>query len=301
MRTESNVFRISEVQRFCMHDGPGVRTTVFFAGCPLHCVWCHNPEAQSAENRMMLYKTKCIGCGKCAEICPAHSQIIGEERTIERTFCTACGRCAAICPAAALENSVREYTLEELTDIILKDRAFYAGGGGVTLSGGEPLASPNTALALLDELKKNGINTAIESCAYCERTTVEKAAALTDLFMWDYKLSNDEKHREYTGAPLDGIVSNIKYADSLGAKSVLRCIMLRGLNMNEVHYEGIARLFCSLDNCEYVELLPYHTYGDAKYEALGILNDPHREWIPDPAELEEAKTALEALGVKIKK
>lgn len=293
-------FKITEIQRFCMHDGPGVRTTVFLAGCPLRCAWCHNPETQSAKPQTMLWSTKCIGCGACVSACAAGAQVISEDkREIDRSKCTCCGECIAVCPTGALESSYKLMSEDEIVAEVIKDKAFFGARGGVTLSGGEPTAQAEV-IPLLERFKALGINTALETCGYFDSKIAKTLVDLVDVFLWDIKDTCDTRHREYTGVSNAKIIENLRLVDSLGAKSVMRCIMVRGVNMNDEHIDSVASLWRSLNNCECVELLAYHTYGGSKSEAIGLDDNGRKDWIPSSDEMLAAKEKLRALGVSVK-
>lgn len=293
-------FKVTEIQRFCMHDGPGARTTVFFAGCPIRCAWCHNPETQSTNPKILLWQSKCIGCGACVSVCQSGAQIIGEKREIDRDKCTSCGACAHSCPTGALESSFKIISEDEIVREVLKDRAFFGARGGVTLSGGEPTLHGEKLLSLLERFKALGINTALETCGYFDSKYADALSERVDTFLWDIKDTVDARHVQYTGVSNARIIENLRLVDSLGAKSVMRCIMVRGVNMDGAHIDGIAALWHSLKNCEYVELLPYHTYGGSKAEALGLSDNGRRDWIPSNEDMLAVKELLTALGVKVK-
>lgn len=290
--------RVADIQRFCMHDGPGIRTTVFLKGCPLSCAWCHNPEAQSGEKELLFYKSKCIGCRFCASCGQGvHSFSKGHEVFYER--CIACGECADGCPSGALELCGGDFTAEELYKLADRDRAFYKNGGGVTLSGGEPFLQAEEALAFLKRCKEGGIGTAVETSGYFSAGILPRAVPLVDLFLWDIKDTDDERHKKYTGVSNEKIIKNLRLADSLGAKTRVRCILVRGVNTDSRHYEGVASLVASLKGCEGAELVPYHSFGGAKAEALGK-NDPGSDsLIPSEEEISFARSCLLQRGINV--
>ena len=263
--------RVTEIQRFCMHDGPGIRTTVFLKGCPLRCFWCHNPETQRPGQEILYYPSKCIGCRACESACPnaAHSFSPEGSHVFDRGKCVACGACVNACPAGALLNAMREMTPEEVLFEVMRDKAFYGADGGVTLSGGEPLLQGKEALALLRLCREAGIGTAVETCGFFDPALIPKLAPVTDLLLWDYKDADNDRLFRYTGAKDRCDVDNLIACDSLGIPSVLRCIMVNGVNIDSARLDGIVSLCSRLKNCRYVELLPYHPYGGSKQAALG--------------------------------
>ena len=293
--------RVTEIQRFCMHDGPGVRTTVFLKGCPLRCRWCHNPETQSAGQQILYDAARCIGCGACATVCPVGAHRLGEDsHAYNRTGCTACARCADACPTGALAPAMREMTEEEILAVVERDRAFYGEEGGVTLSGGEPMAQPEAALRLLRLCRERGVGTAVETCGCFDPAYLPALAEAADLLLWDFKDGNDARHRENTGASGLPLTRGLIEADARGAESVLRCILLRGVNMEEGHYRAIAALWSKLRRCRTVELLPYHPFGGAKRRLLGEADDGREDWIPMPEEMEQARDFLSSRGVRVR-
>ena len=296
MNTEIKL-KVTEIQRFCMHDGPGIRTTVFLKGCPLRCAWCHNPETQKSTAELLFYHNKCIGCGGCAASCREGAHIIENQHAIDRTKCSLCGECAKCCPTGALEICGEETLIEAILSVAEKDIAFYGEKGGITLSGGEPFAQGGAALALLKACKKKGLGTAVETCGYADTDILCAAIPFVDLFLWDLKDTNDERHKKYTGVSNKRILDNLAVADANGAKIRLRCILVNGINTNEEHYRNIAKIALSLSNCEGVELLPYHAYAGTKAVFLGIEDNGRKEWIPDEEELGRARDVLQSQGV----
>lgn len=286
---------VTKIQRFCTKDGPGIRTVVFLKGCPLRCAWCHNPEGQSAQPSLFYSRRLCVGCGACAAACPqgAHA-VTATEHLFHRTRCIGCMACASVCPTGALEVSGRPYTGEELLRAIRRDAVFYGDTGGVTFSGGEPTVHTAELLPLMRRLKAAGIHTAVETCGYAPREAVEQLIPVTDLFLWDVKDTDDARHRANTGVSHQPILENLRLADERGATTILRCILLRGINLNEAHLRQVTALYHSLRHCAGVELIPYHTYGATKREQLGWDSDPHEEWIPVKEELAQADTFLRA-------
>lgn len=292
MNTEQTL-TVTEIQRFCMHDGPGIRTTVFLKGCPLKCAWCHNPETQQSKPEILFYPKKCIDCRICETVCDNKVHLFESNHTLKRDNCRACGACADECPTCALEISGQKYTVDELLGVIEKDRAFYGTVGGVTLSGGEPFMQWEAAVALLKACKAKGISTAVETCGYTDISHLIYAIPYTDLFLWDVKDTNDARHKKYVGHSNKLILENLKAIDKPGAKTRLRCILVNGVNTDEAHYRDVARLAASLKNCEGVDWLPYHAYAGTKSVFLGRADNGNKNWIPTDAELNRAKEILE--------
>ena len=296
MNTEMTL-RVTEIQRFCMHDGPGIRTTVFLKGCPLRCAWCHNPETQKSTAELLFYQNKCINCGGCTISCPQGAHVIEKQHFIDREKCILCAECAKGCPTGALEICGNEYTVTEILSVIEKDRAFYGNIGGVTLSGGEPFAQKESTVALLKACKEKGVHTMVETCGYADADVLRAAIPFVDLFLWDIKDTDDERHKKYTGASTQKILDNLLLADAMGANTRLRCILINGINTNEAHYHKIAKIASSLSHCEGVEWIPYHAYGGTKATFLGGEDSGRKEWIPTPEQMEKAKASLKFYGV----
>lgn len=294
---------ITDIQRFCMHDGPGIRTTVFFKGCPLHCKWCHNPETQSFKRELLFTEKLCVGCGACEAVCPqkAHN-ITASEHLIDREKCVLCGACVKACAYNALEISGREISPDGIVAEALKDVAFYGTKGGITLSGGEPTAQPEALIEILEKSKENGLSTVLETCGFFPATLVPKLAPLVDVFYWDIKDTDTVRHKDNTGAPLSVIEARLREVDKMlrdGQKIRLRCIMIAGINMNVAHYEALAELQESLLHCEGIELLPYHAMYGAKEKRLGQEDTGCKAWIPSEEMLREAEEAIVRAGGKL--
>lgn len=265
--------RVFDIQRFSVYDGPGIRTNVFFKGCPLRCLWCHNPESQSLAPELMFYAYKCKGCGKCAEIC-------GNTHTPR---CTACGKCVKVCENGAREIAGYDISAGDVLAKVLRDRPFYStSGGGVTLSGGEPFAQPEFALEILALCKENGIHTAVETCGFTPMEIIKKAAPLTDLFLFDIKGIDGELHIKNTGVSNRIILENARYI--MAEKLPVRFRMPYIPGFNDGEFEAVREFTRGFD----LELMAYHTTGSGKYDALG------REYVPAdmPAADKKAVAAL---------
>ncbi len=261
---------ITDIQRFSIHDGPGIRTTVFFKGCNQRCFWCHNPETLASGPELQLFLDRCIACGACFEACSegAH-QIVEGERRFNREACLACGACVDTCYAQALVLMGETQSVDQVVETILRDRAFYeTSGGGVTLSGGEPLLQPAFAQAILTQCQKAGIHTAIETAANLPWETIVGILPVTDLIMMDIKVLDSDRHKAVTGVPNQRILQN---ALRLGAKPVdlvIRTPIVPGVNDDEASIAAIADFCAQLPNLRYYELLRFHAMAQSKYASL---------------------------------
>ena len=261
---------IFNIQKFSINDGPGIRTTVFMKGCPLNCLWCHNPESKSRKTEIFFDARKCVGCRSC-EVCPYGCHVFTDtEHIFNREKCAACGKCAAECYTDALELVGTEKSVEEIIAEVMKDEAFYENsGGGMTLSGGEPMFQFDFTYELLKRAKENGLHTCIETCGFAKWEQYEKIADLVDIFLFDYKETDPGKHKEFTGVTNELILENLKKLDEKGCKTVLRCPIIPGLNDTDEHFTGIAKTANSLRNVLEINVEPYHPLGKGKSEMLG--------------------------------
>jgi pyruvate formate lyase activating enzyme len=294
-----NKLTVTEIQRFCMHDGPGVRTTVFLKGCPLRCAWCHNPETQKFKSELLFYPKKCIGCAACTATCPVGAHSLAEWHTIDREKCILCGKCVDNCPTGALEKCGREYTVEEILSVVEKDRSFYGEKGGITVSGGEPFARGEAVIALLQACKARGLSTAMETSGYADPAVILAALPYVDLFLWDIKDTDGERHKRYTGVSNEKILQNLSLVNDMNARIRLRCILVNGVNTDARHYSAIADIANKINNLDGVEWIPYHAYGGTKAVFLGLEDNGRKEWIPKSEEIERAKAMLKKLGVAV--
>ena len=262
---------ISDLKHFAVHDGDGIRTTVFFKGCPLKCVWCHNPEGIGFKPELAYHENKCIGCMECAAVCPTGAHGTGDLHEFDREKCIGCGACEEACLGGALKFYGRSVTVEELLPSLLEDKAFYDNsGGGVTLSGGECLMQADFCTELLRALKEKGIHTAVDTCGFVSRESLDKVIPYTDIFLYDLKAFDEDCHIRCTGQSNRVILENIRYLDSLGKKCEIRIPFVPGFNDDQM--EKLAAFVRELHNVTKVKVLAYHNYAGSKYGALGMEN-----------------------------
>lgn len=261
--------QIFDIQRFCIHDGPGIRTVVFMKGCLLHCVWCHNPESQSLDCEVMFYEEKCIGCGRCAQLCKNRCHTVENGiHMFDRCRCEGCFACIRV-GCGALEPVGRKMSSDEVLSEVIRDKVFYCNsGGGVTLSGGEPLMQTEFSAEILKKAKENGIHTAVETCGFAASEKIRHISEYTDLWLYDYKETNLKLHKEFTGVNNELIIKNLQLLNEMGKKIILRCPIVPGYNARCEHFDGICDVASSLENVLKVEIEPYHMLGKEKYAAL---------------------------------
>lgn len=268
MRDHGTVFNI---QKFSVNDGPGIRTTVFMKGCPLSCIWCHNPESRSSRPEIFYDARKCIGCGRCGQICEngCHS-FGGGSHVYNREQCKICQRCAEECVCGAIESVGEVKSVSDVMREVLRDKPFYeTSGGGMTLSGGEPMYQFDFTYSLLKAAKEEGLHTCIETCGFSSKENFRKIAPLVDIFLFDCKETDPEKHRQYTGVSNETILENLYFLDSIKAKIILRCPIIPGFNDRKEHLEKISEIANSLENILEINIEPYHPLGGGKSELLG--------------------------------
>lgn len=262
---------IFNIQKFCVNDGPGIRTTVFLKGCPLRCIWCHNPESKKTAPEMFYNAQKCVKCGRCAKACDKVCHEFSDDvHLYDREKCAVCGKCAEVCPTEALETAGYEISVEDALRDVLKDKVFYDNsGGGMTVSGGEPMLQFDFTLSLMKAAKEAGLHTCMETCGYAPEERYREIAPYVDIFLFDYKITDPEKHRECTGVTNELILSNLRMLDGAGSRIILRCPIIPTVNDTEEHLSAIANLANSLSNVLEINIEPYHPLGSGKSEMLG--------------------------------
>ena len=262
---------VSNIQKYSIHDGPGIRSTVFLKGCPLYCAWCHNPESLSFTTEFVWNKEKCIDCLSCVETCP--KQVLKASRRgieIDPEHCTCCGLCADTCPSLALEKLGKSMSVEQVLAEVRKDDIFYQeSNGGITLSGGEPLSQLEFSLELLKRCKELGYHTAVDTCGYVPENAFDAVLPYVDLFLYDIKHLDDETHIKYTKAPAAPILNNLRYIVKKGKAVWIRVPRVPTINDAPEHIQRIGALMQELGLKE-IYLLPYHKMAAAKYQRLNL-------------------------------
>ena len=268
---------IFNIQKYNLYDGPGIRTLVFFKGCPLRCLWCSNPEGQLRSYQILFKKDRCVDCGACAAVCPQGVHVMdsatGRHVIMRDVECVGCRKCADACPQGALSISGEYRTISDIMSVIEEDVPFYqSSGGGVTLGGGEVLMQPEAAVNLLTACKQRGINTAIETCGYARPEVVRKAAEVTDLFLFDVKHMDSDRHYQLTGVRNELILENLQWLFENRRNVKVRVPLLKGVNDAGQDLESLVRFlepYKDHRNCKGIDLLPYHKMGVSKYAQLG--------------------------------
>ena len=294
---------IFDIKRYAIHDGPGIRTTIFLKGCPLRCWWCHNPEGIAPDPQLTYRQERCKGCYECIDMCPhdALSRTNADGHiAINREKCDLCNHCIHVCPSRALEIIGREVSVDEVMKEIEKDILFYdESNGGVTFSGGEPLMQVHFLNSLLERCKEKDIHTAVDISGYAPFEEIDRLREKVDLFLYDLKIIDDEKHKEYTGVSNERILENLKELSERGDRITIRIPIIPGINDSDGDIHEFAQFILSLTGGKEISLLPYHQAARAKYKRLG---EPDRMPLisqPSDNKLEKTRIELERRGLDV--
>jgi pyruvate formate lyase activating enzyme len=290
---------VFNIQRYSIDDGPGIRTTVFFKGCPLGCVWCSNPESQNLETELMHRDSLCRRCYRCVAVCPVGAITVGANGVeIDREACDACGECASVCPHDAMRITGLTLTVDEVFDVIERDADFYRdSGGGVTLSGGEVLLQPDFALALLQRCKEAGFHTCLDTSGQGDTEALKRLLSYLDLVYFDIKHIDPRVHRAETGRSNENILRNFAVVATSGVPFVVRVPVVPGFNDSSDAISDIADMVATRAPGATVHLLPYHRYGQQKYAMLGLDYDLETAESPSPEFMKAARAIVESRGL----
>lgn len=291
---------IFDIKRFAIHDGDGIRTTVLFKGCPLHCAWCHNPEGIDPRPVIQFAQDRCVRCGECAGICPngAHEFENGLH-LFRRERCIACGRCAQACLTNALTLCGRSMTLTQVLEAVLEDASFYAETGGVTLSGGECLCQPEFCAALLHALRERGIHTAVDTSGCVPPDAIRRVWDDTDIFLYDIKHIDSAQHRRYTGVGNEQILENLRLLNAHGNRVEIRIPLIPGVNDDDETIQRIGALLSELPVVEKVRVLAYNNLAGSKYALIGRENTMPECQPPSPEKLREVRRKLASFSLTV--
>ena len=290
---------IFDIKHFAVHDGPGIRTTVFFKGCPLRCLWCHNPESISGVVQLGYVEHNCTHCKRCVTDCPTGAHYVTDEgrHAFDREKCIKCGKCTQVCYGKNLTLYGREMSADEMLDELLWDEDFYSSSnGGVTLSGGECLIQADFCAELLKMLKEKNIHTAVDTCGFVSSDALDKVMPYTDLFLYDVKAYDEDVHKKCTGVSNKVILENLKYLDGKGCKTEIRIPFVPGYNSDQIG--KIGEFLSELKNVVGVRILPYHNYASSKYKSLDMKNTLPVT-LPTEEDISEAKNIISSLGLKV--
>ena len=291
---------VFNIQRFSIHDGPGIRTTVFLKGCPLSCIWCHNPESMSPSPEISFNERLCTLCGACAGVCPNGAHIMEDGRhRFERTVCKRCGMCAEACVSEALSVVGERMSGEEVLAEVERDLPFYeTSKGGMTLSGGEPLSQADFATDLLRLAREQGIHTCLDTSGFVQPDTLENIRTYVDLFLFDFKGADPERHKRHTGVSCDLILENLARLVGCGEQVILRCPIVPGYTDSEEHFNDIAVLEKRYPDLVEIDILGYHKLGEGKYERFGGYSPMRRQESVDENQKKQWLERLLSLGCR---
>jgi pyruvate formate lyase activating enzyme len=292
---------VFDIKKYSIHDGPGIRTTVFLKGCPLSCWWCHNPESQAPTVEMFFRENRCIRCGACLEACPQDAIAWnGQGPITDQEKCERCGTCAAACYAEARESIGREMTVAQVMEQVERDVAFYdESRGGVTLSGGEPLLQWDFSLALLRACKDMEIHTALDTCGFARWEIMDRIREYVDFFLYDLKLIDGEKHRQFTGVSNELILRNLQALSQRGHNIVVRVPVIPGVNDDDESIRQIGAFAARLPHLASIDLLPYHHIGMDKYTRLNKTYKLTDARPPTDERMAEITHILQRFGLRV--
>lgn len=293
---------VFDIQKYCIHDGPGIRTVIFMKGCPLRCLWCANPESQEQKPQFAFFKDKCIGDKACMESCGSEALSFSKKGLIrDKEKCILCGNCAEVCYAKAIQLYGKTMYTDQILEECLRDEMFYKkSGGGITLSGGEPLFQPGFALALLKAFHQYHIHTAIETTGFYSGERLKQAMEDTDLFLYDLKGIDDTKHRRFTGVSNRIILENLSFLSKTGKEIIIRIPLIPEHNNSPEDIRQLIMFLKSLAGKHEIHLLPYHRLGLFKYEVLGKTYKLSKLKPPESEEMEAIKKEFEKNGLQVK-
>jgi len=291
---------VLNIMRFSLHDGPGIRTTLFLKGCRLRCWWCHNPESQSVQPEVIYFDDRCIRCGDCTRACPQGALHLNERVVQNPDLCQRCGKCADACAVAARQLAGRWMSVPEVMKEVLKDQIFFdESGGGITVSGGEPLTQPAFVEALLAECRARRIRAALDTCGWADSAVICKVSEYVDLFLYDLKLMDCERHRRFTGVKNDLILRNLKLLAEQRSAVIVRVPVIPEVNDDTGNIDALCDFLSPL-GLRKIDLLPYHRIGTDKYRRLHLCNQMEGITPPNAEQMETLAARLRRAGFRVR-